>query len=471
MARSPLDIDALREGATPSRASMARTVFALSLPAILAELSSTLMQYIDASMVGSLGAHASAAIGVMESTMWLLGGLAMSATMGFTVQVAQLVGAGRDADARNVLRQSIVVLTVFGVLLFAIGHAAAGSLPRWLGADPELWTDASHYLSICSIMLIPMALARLGTGMLQCSGDMLTPSVLNVLSCVLDVCFNALLIPKPWSLSLGALTLQVPALGWGVAGAATGTLLAQTITAVLLLWFACARSERLAFRERGVWLPRRATLRPAWSVCWPLFVERIVLNSSYIACTAIIAPLGVVATATNSLAITAEGVCYMPGMGMEAAATTLVGQAIGAERRDVARSFARLSTVLGMLVMALMGALMYVLAPQIMAMLTPDEAVRDLGVQVLRIAAVSEPMFGAAIVAAGALRGAGDTLIPSILTLASMWGVRITLLSFVTPRWGLIGAWAAMAFELWVRGALFLVRLLRDRWLQRAALT
>ena len=208
MARSPLDIDALREGATPSRASMARTVFALSLPAILAELSSTLMQYIDASMVGSLGAHASAAIGVMESTMWLLGGLAMSATMGFTVQVAQLVGAGRDADARNVLRQSIVVLTVFGVLLFAIGHAAAGSLPRWLGADPELWTDASHYLSICSIMLIPMALARLGTGMLQCSGDMLTPSVLNVLSCVLDVCFNALLIPKPWSLSLGALTLR-----------------------------------------------------------------------------------------------------------------------------------------------------------------------------------------------------------------------------------------------------------------------
>ena len=87
------------------------------------------------------------------------------------------------------------------------------------------------------------------------------------------------------------------------------------------------------------------------------------------------------------------------------------------------------------------------------------------------MAAISEPMFGAAIVAAGALRGAGDTLVPSVLTLASMWGVRITLLAIVTPHWGLPGAWAAMAFELWVRGALFLVRLLRDRWLQRAALT
>lgn len=470
MATSELDIDALRAGATPSRREMARTVLALSMPAILAELSTTLMQYIDASMVGSLGAHATASIGIVESSIWLMDGLAMSAGQGFTVQVAQLVGAGRDRDARNVMRQAIVSLLLFGLTMAAVGMAMSSSLPRWVGGDPELWEDASRYVRICSAALVFVALARLGTGMLQCSGDMRTPSVLNVLSCVLDVCFNALFIHGGSRLSVGGLTLPVPGLGLGVAGAACGTLLAQAITAGLLLWCALVRSERLALRERGIWMPQIATLRPAWSICWPMFIERVVTSAAYVACTAIVAPLGVVAVAANSLAITAESVCYMPGMGIEAAATTLVGQALGARRKDVARSFARLSTVLGMLVMSVTGALMYLLAPQVMAMLTPDVAVQALGVRVLRIEAFVEPLFAASMVASGALRGAGDTLVPSIISLASMWGVRISLMTLVAPVWGLVGVWCVMAFELCVRGVLFLVRLLRGRWLERAVI-
>ena len=470
MGRVELDIDALRAGATPTRRSMARTVLALSTPAVLAELSTTLMQYIDAGMVGSLGAHATASIGIVESTVWLLDGLAMSAAVGFTVQVAQLIGAGRDRDARGVLRQSIVVVAAFGLFLAVCGRLVAPVLPGWLGADQELHADASRYFSICSLMLVPLSLGRLGTGMLQCSGDMRTPSALNILSCVLDVGFNALLIGGGADVVLGGLVLHVPGAGLGVAGAALGTLLAQVVTAGLLLWCALVRSERLSLRERGSWVPRLSTLRPAWGMCWPMFVERAVTSAAYVACTAIVAPLGVVATAANSLAITAEAICYMPGVGVEVAATTLVGQAIGADRRDVARSFARLSTVLGMLVMSASGALMFALAPQIMAMLTPDATVRALGVTILRVEAFAEPLFAASMVAAGALRGAGDTLVPSVISLASMWGVRIPLMSLAAPRWGLVGVWCAMAFELCVRGGLFLVRLLRDRWLERAAL-
>ena len=468
MAKAAFDIEALRNGATPTRRQMAWVVFVMSLPAILAELSTTLMQYIDASMVGSLGAHATASIGIVESTIWLLDGLAGCAAAGFTVQVAQLVGAGRDRDARNVFRQGLVVSILFSAALAAGGVLASGSLPVWLGADPELYADASRYFRICSYSIVPVALARLGTGMLQCSGDMRTPSVLNVLCCVLDVCFNSILIRPSGVLSIGPLSMPVPGLGLGTSGAAMGTLLAQTVTAALLLWFAMTRSERLAFRERGTWTPQAKTMRPAWTVSWPMLLERIVTSSAYVACTAIVAPLGVAAVAASSLAITAEAVCYMPGFGIEVAATTIVGQAVGAKRRDLARSFARLSTVLGMLVMTVSGALMFALAPQIMAMLTPDPTVRALGAQVLRIEAFAEPLFGASMVASGALRGAGDTLIPSIFCLASMWGVRIPLMALAAPRWGLIGVWCAMAFELCVRGALFLVRLLRDRWLNHA---
>lgn len=465
-----LDITTLPVDKIPSRGQLVRTVLSLSAPAILSELSTTLMQYIDAGMVGSLGAHATASIGLVESTIWLLDGWAMCAAMGFTVQVAQLIGAGKDAEARRVLRQSIVSLLVFGLTLASVGVLVSGALPTWLGGAQELHADASKYFLICSCGIVPVTMARLGTGMLQCSGDMRTPSVLNVLACVLDVCFNGLLIFGDRSLVLGGLTLRVPGLGLGLVGAALGTLLAQLVVAGLLLWCACVRSPRLRLKERASWRPQRRTVRSSLSVSGPMLLERTVMSAAYIAGTVIVAPLGTVAVAANSLAVTAEAVCYMPGIGVSAAATTLVGQAIGAKRKDLARTFARLSTAMGMVLMGLSGALMWLVAPVIMAMLTPDAAVQALGTQVLRIEAFAEPLFGASIVAAGALRGAADTLVPSIIAIASMWGVRMSLSALAAPMWGLVGVWGVMAVELCVRGSLFLWRLLRGRWLDRAAI-
>ncbi|MDO4537474.1 MAG: MATE family efflux transporter [Coriobacteriales bacterium] len=464
-----LDIEALRAGYTPTRAELARIVLALSVPAILSELSTTLMQYIDAGMVGSLGAHASASIGLVESTVWLLDGWAMCAAVGFTVLVAQLVGAGRDHDARSVLRQAIVSLLVLGLVLTAVGTAIAGRLPALLGGAPELWEDASSYFFICSLSMVPVIMARLGTGMLQCSGDMRTPSILNVAACVLDVCFNAALIYPSREFTIAGLVIPVPGAGLGIRGAALGTLLAQLMVAVLLLWFACVRSPRLGLHDKGSWRPQTKTMRQALGISGPMLLERTVMSAAYIAGTVIVAPLGTVAVAANSLATTAEAVCYMPGMGMSSAATTLVGQAMGAQRKDLAQSFARISTGLGMLVMACMGGLMFAFAPAIMGALTPNAEVAELGTTILRIEAFAEPLFGASIVGAGALRGAADTFVPSLIVMASMWGVRITAASVVAPVWGLQGVWAVMATELCVRGSLFLVRVLRGKWLERGS--
>lgn len=463
-----LDMASLPVGQTPSRKQLVGTVLSLSAPAILSELSTTLMQYIDAGMVGSLGAQATASIGLVESTIWLLDGWAMCTATGFTVQVAQLIGAKKDVEARQVLRQSIVALLLFGAALAGVGVLASGSLPAWLGGAQELRADASLYLRICSCGIVPVTMARLGTGMLQCSGDMSTPSVLNVLACVLDVCFNWMLIHTGCDVVLGGLTLHIPGFGLGIAGAAIGTLLAQSVAAFLLLWCACVRSPRLRLQERASWRPTRRAVFSSLSVSGPMLLERTVMSAAYVAGTVIVAPLGTVAVAANSLAVTAEAVCYMPGVGVSAAATTLVGQAMGAGRKDLARTFARLSTAMGMLLMGMSGVIMWVFAPSIMAMLTPDESVQALGAEVLRIEAFAEPLFGASIVAAGALRGAADTLVPSVIVIASMWGVRMSVSALVAPVWGLVGVWCAMAGELCLRGILFAWRLLRGRWLDRA---
>lgn len=185
------------------------------------------------------------------------------------------------------------------------------------------------------------------------------------------------------------------------------------------------------------------------------------------ALTHIIAPLGTVAIAANALAVTAESLCYMPGYGIGSAATTLVGQSIGAGRRDLAKSYAWLSVMLGVGLMTVTGVLMFLFSPVLFRMLTPDTSVQALGVQVLRIEAFAEPLFAASIVVAGALRGAGDTRVPGILNLISMWGVRITAASLLAPVTGLYGVWLAMCGELCVRGMLFLFRLKRGKWLQQ----
>ena len=148
----------------------------------------------------------------------------------------------------------------------------------------------------------------------------------------------------------------------------------------------------------------------------------------------------------------------------------MVGQAVGANRRDMAKNFAWLCTGMGIGIMALTGVGMYIFAPNLMGIFTADAAVIALGAQVLRIEALAEPMFGASIVASGAMQGAGDSTGCFVLNLVSMWGIRLTLASLLAPHFGLVGVWMAMSFELTMRGVLFLVRLVRGRWLDKGAL-
>ena len=183
--------------------------------------------------------------------------------------------------------------------------------------------------------------------------------------------------------------------------------------------------------------------------------------------TIIVAPLGTVAIAANSMAITVESLCYMPGYGIAEAATTLVGQGIGAGQRLLTRSFAYMSVGLGVAVMSAMGILMFIFAPELMAIMSPVESIVAEGSQALRIEAFAEPMFAAAIVCNGVFVGAGDTLKPAIMSLASMWGVRLTLAWWLARSYGLKGVWTAMAIELSFRGFIFLIRLWKGNWNKR----
>ena len=446
----------IREGRAMTQREKLWLIVSLSIPSILAQISATVMFFIDASMVGHLGAKASAAIGLVETTGWLMGGLASAANMGFSVQVAHFIGANDFEAARRVLRQSIVCCMIWAMMISLTSVIISPFLPYWLGGTEEIAHEASIYFAIFGFCGIFFQIAGLAGSMLKCSGNMKIPSILNIGMCVMDVCFNYLFI---YILDLG------------VMGAAIGTGVAMLITAGLMMYFLIVRSKMLSLVGRpGSFKPKEDTIRTAVKIGAPMGLQHLLMGGAYIVSTMIVAPLGTIAIAAHSLAITVESLCYMPGYGIAEAATTLVGQGIGAGQKVLTRSFARMSVGLGIAVMTVMGVLMWIFAPELMSIMSPVEEVIAQGTQVLRIEAWAEPMFAAAIVANGVFIGAGDTIIPALMSLCSMWAVRLTMAATLAPKYGLKGVWTAMAIELTFRGTIFLFRLFKGGWANKLKL-
>ena len=418
-----------------------RLVWQLSLPAILTQITTIAMQYIDSAMVGALGADASAAIGLVASSTWLFGGVTTAVSAGFSVQVAHRIGADDDTEARTVVRHGLAAALTLAALLALLGLGICRQLPCWLGGGAEICADASAYFLTFSLMLPFSQLNSLTAGFLQCAGDMVTPSVLNAVMCGLDVVCNALLIPH-----------------FGVLGAGMGTALACALVSLAMAWCCCVRNAQLRLRRGEAHAFRPEILKKAFRIGAPVAVQEIAMNGAMVASTMILAPLGAAAIAANSFAVTAESLCYMPGYGVGSAATTLVGRSVGAGDAVQARRYGNICTALGGALMGCTGLLMMIFCPFVFRLLTPVAEVRTLAAQALRIGLLAEPLFGVSIAAAGALRGAGDTLVPSLLNLGSIWIVRLGLSLLLVGKLGLRGMWIAMAIELCVRGTLMLWR-------------
>ena len=443
-------MESIRLGRDMARREKLNLIVGLSIPSMLAQISTVMMFFIDASMVGHLGAEASASIGLIESTTWLIGSLLSAAAMGFSVQVAHFIGANDFVKARQVFRHALICGLLFSVCLALIGVAIHLPLPYWLGGGSDIADNSSRYFLIYALALPFIFLYHTSEMMLKSAGNMHTPSVMAILVCICDVVFNYLFIYI---------------FKMGVVGAAYGTALAYICISLPNLWLAACQNKILNLRQdaaRFHWV--KEYVRNACKISIPIAIQNILMSGAQIVSTMIVAPLGNIAIAAHSFAITAESLCYMPGYGIGDAATTLVGQTHGANRMDLCKNFAYMTVGLGMAVMALMGVVMYVFAPEMIGLLSPVESIQELGTTCLRIEAFAEPFFAASIVTYSVCVGAGDTFKPAAINLSTMWFVRLTLAYGLSKSYGLEGVWIAMAVELTFRGILFLVRLFRGSW-------
>lgn len=442
------------------------TVLKLSWPSILEQIAFTIFQFADTAMVAALGASATAAVGVVTPVLWLTNGLIAALAMGLSVQVAQAIGAEDYEAARRVIRQSFSCAVVGGGVLTIITVLLAPALPGMLGADPDIVPMASVYLRIVGYSLVADGVLMVFSAILRCMGNTRAPMIANASTIVLNIILNYFLIYPTRPVTIGTNTITMPGLGMGVAGAAWGTAISIVVAAMMVLYSMRGSRFGLSLEWDHLKAYDKKILQRTAHLGVPVALERATLALGQVAFIRIVATMGTNALAAHHLAVQAESLSYLPAFGFSVAATTLVGQAVGAGLKEDARRFGNIAARMGLICMILTGTTLFFGSRYLILFFTPDQEVVALGSMLLKIVAFAQPMQAFFIIYSGALRGAGDSRWPFYINLVGVWGIRIASACFFTfvLKLGLGWVWVAMLMDLCFCGFVCYRRFSRGKW-------
>ena len=424
--------------------NMLPVIFALAWPTMLEQLLQTAVQYIDTAMVGSLGTDATAAVGATATVNWLINGSVSALAIGFLPIIAQSLGAGDPEKARRAAAQTVPVTLFAGLFFTALTLSLSPFVPIWMQVDAPLHSLAAKYFFILYAPMLPRAATIIFGTVLRAAGDTKTPMRAGVLVNLLNVLLNFLLIYPTREVRVFSRSVTVFGADLGVIGAGLASAVAFTVGGICItvaLW----RHPTLSPRGQSL-RPDKKILAPALRVAIPNMLQRFGTSLGYVVFAAMINSVGEVATAAHTIANTVESAFYIPGYGMQTAAATLTGNAIGEGDKQKMRDFSRMMLFCEVTLMCLSGGLLFAFAPQMMGLFSDATEVILLGATVLRMVALSEPFYGVSIIIEGMLQGAGNTKVAFAFNLVGMWGVRIVGTFSCTQllSMGLISAWACM---------------------------
>ena len=424
--------------------SLIPVVFSLAWPTMLQELMDTAVQYIDTAMVGSLGTQATAAVGSTTTVNWLVGSSVGALGVGFLSYIAKAYGAHDRERAARAAAQAVFVALLLGSILTVLTLSLSRQVPVWMHVSEEVRPLASTYFFILYLPMLPRTAGILFSTLLRASGDTKTPMRVGILMNLLNVTLNFLLIYERRTVSLVGFRFPIYGAGLGVRGAAIASAVSITVGAILMtgaLW----NHREISPRGRSL-MPDRAILQPCLSVAVPNMLQRFCTSLGYVFFATMINSLGPEATAAHTIANTVESAFYIPGYGMQAAAATLTGNAIGARDSRRMNEMATVILVIEVSLMLVTGTLLFLFAPVMAGLFSSDASVILLSSTVLRMVALSEPFYGISIVTEGMLQGAGQTKMPFLFNIIYMWGIRIvgTWCCINIFHLGLVSAWACM---------------------------
>jgi putative MATE family efflux protein len=431
-----------------------REVVSLAFPLVLSMLSQTVMTAVEAAFLGRYGTVEQGAAGLAGALLWPLRLLCNWSGIGVQICVAQSIGAQRRADCGALTWQGIYVSVLAWLFLIAAGLGAP-HIVQLSAPSPELVVPTVLYLRIELLGSLPGLLNLALVGFFRGLGDTKTPLMVTLVVELLSTLLDVLLI-------FG--TAGFPRLG--IAGAALSTVSSTAVGTVIYFCLFLRRGQReglltqsrLPFDRHACWRLVRLS--------WPIGAHGTLEVGAWTLFTALAAHLGTIEAAAHTIAIRVISLAYMAGYGISVAATTLVGQDLGAQEPAAARRSMRSCLVLALLLMGSMGVGFFVWRQPLVGLFTRDHAVAQLAVQLLIFVALFQIFDSLSLIAMGVLRGAGQTRWPMLVGLLINWGLFVpsAALAMFTWQGGLLGGWAVALGSAILLGLVLLWRALRGGW-------
>jgi putative MATE family efflux protein len=442
-----------KEAASPE---MWRQIIKITWPAFIELVMSTLFGMVDMMMVGQLGPAAIASIGLTNQPFMLLIAVFAAVNVGTTTMVAWNIGAKKIDKARAIVRQTLIINGALGVITAVLGIISAKYIVTFMGANEETITDAVKYFQIIAGGLVFQGMVMGITASLRGAGETKIPMLYNVGSNLLNVFGNYVLIYGKFGFPK-----------WGVAGAAASTSIARFISLIAGLYVIYLYKNtkiHLSLKEKYKFDINIA--KKIFSIGLPSAAEQFVIQGGLTLFAKTVAGLGTAAYAAHQIGLNISGLTFAPSMAFGVAATTLVGQSLGAGDEKKANKYADVVHHMAIGIACVMG-LMFIMFSHPMAKLyTNDLAVAAMAGTVLKILALAQPGQSTQLSLAGALRGAGDTMYPLYASFIGIWVFRVTVAYvFVSIfNWGLNGAWIALLLDQYTRSAVIYYRYRSGKW-------
>ena len=443
---------------------MIATILALAWPTMLEQLMQTAVQYIDTAMVGTIGTHATAAVGATTTVNWLINSSISALGVGFLAFIAQAYGADDQKAASKAVSQAVLVTLIVGSFFTALTLSLSSVIPVWMQVDAPIRKLAGQYFFILYLPMLPRTATLIFGTALRAAGDTKTPMKVGVLVNVVNVVLNFLLIYPSRTLHIFGCDVWMPGAGLGVIGAAVASAIAFALGGVRItaaLW------RHPMISPRGISLkPDWGILRPCLKVAMPNMLQRFGTSLGYVFFAAMINSIGEVATAAHTIANTVESAFYIPGYGMQTAAATLAGNAYGAKDKQRMQDLTAMFIPIEIALMILSGGALFFSARTLVDIFSDSPDVIHLGTTVLKMVALSEPFYGFSIIIEGMMLGIGNTKRPFAYNILGMWGIRIvgTFLCTQLLGLGLVAAWGCMIAHNLLIFALYLYSFVSKTW-------
>ncbi len=420
--------------------TLLRHVWRLALPVMMTNLLQTLVDVVDVFMVGRLGPISIAAVGISTSIRMLVLIMLLSVSAGAMSLVAQAKG-GRDPLRMSfVTRQAISSGVLLSLLLTVVGLLLARPILSWVnsGGDPAAVDIGTEYLQVLFAGTLFLVLNIVFNRLMQGAGDTVTPLILTGGLNLLNILLNYIFM-----FGLGA----IPA--FGVTGAAIGTVISRGLGVGIVLYLFYSGKNVIKILP-GTYRPHWQTFRDILTIGVPSGIQGVFRNGSRLLVLGILTSteVGTYGAAARGIALQVEALAFMPVLGLNVAATSLVGQALGAWQTDEARRRGNMAIGLGIVVMAVLATPILIFAPAILRLFDPSAhpIVMSAGVEYMYINTLFLPAVAIAMVANGALRGAGDSTPGMYSTFLTKGAISVSLAYlFAFPLgFGSTGVWYAL---------------------------